>query len=126
MRAALAPPPAWRIARRELRGGVRGFRVLLACLVLGVAITAGVGSLAEALKAGLTRDARMILGGDVELTQPMRPLGADVEAWLAAETRALSHIVTMRSMAQSEDGARRALVELKAVDALYPDRKSVV
>ena len=64
----------WRIARRELRGGVRGFRVFLACLVLGVATTAAVGSLGEALKAGLARDARMILGGDVELVQFSRPL----------------------------------------------------
>ena len=28
---------AWRLARRELRGGVAGFRVFLACLTLGVA-----------------------------------------------------------------------------------------
>jgi len=26
---------AFRLARRELRGGVRGFRIFLACLVLG-------------------------------------------------------------------------------------------
>ena len=120
MRNAPTLPPAWRIARRELRGGVRGFRVFLACLVLGVAIIAGVGSLGEALKAGLARDARSILGGDVELAQPMRPLGAEAEAWLAAETRALSHVVTMRGMAHGQDGTRRALVEIKAVDAFYP------
>ena len=120
MRNAPALPPAWRIARRELRGGVRGFRVFLACLVLGVAIIAGVGSLGEALKAGLARDARSILGGDVELAQPMRPLGTEAEAWLAAETRALSHVVTMRGMAHGQDGTRRALVEIKAVDAFYP------
>ena len=53
---------------------MRGFRVFLACLVLGVATTAAVGSLGEALKAGLARDARMILGGDVELVQFSRPL----------------------------------------------------
>ena len=120
MGGAPGPRAAWRIARRELRGGVRGFRVFLACLVLGVAITAGVGSLAQALKAGLARDARMILGGDVELVQVMRPLADEVEAYLAAETAALSHVVTMRGMAHGEDGARRSLIELKAVDAPYP------
>ena len=41
---------AWQFARRELRGGVRGFRVLIACLALGVASVAGVGSVATALK----------------------------------------------------------------------------
>ena len=38
---------AWRIARRELRGGIRGFRVFLACLALGVA--AGEGARQEAI-----------------------------------------------------------------------------
>ena len=33
------------IARRELRGGLRGFRVFLACLALGVAAIAAVGTL---------------------------------------------------------------------------------
>ena len=111
---------AWRIARRELRGGVRGFRVFLACLVLGVATTAAVGSLGEALKAGLARDARMILGGDVELVLFSQPLADEVRAWLTANATALSHVVTMRGMAHAPEGARRSLVELKAVDAPYP------
>ena len=113
-------PASWRIARRELRGGVRGFRVFLACLILGVGITAAVGSLGEALKAGLARDARMILGGDVELVQFSQPLAQEAMAYLEANTAALSHVVTMRGMARDEDGAHRSLVELKAVDGAYP------
>ena len=111
---------AWRIARRELRGGVRGFRIFLGCLVLGVAITAAVGSLGEALKAGLARDARMILGGDVELVQFAQPLAGEVAAYLEANGTALSHVVTMRGMAHAEDRSRRSLIELKAVDGPYP------
>ncbi|MDD9993825.1 MAG: FtsX-like permease family protein [Rhodospirillales bacterium] len=113
-------PASWRIARRELRGGVRGFRVFLACLILGVGITAAVGSLGEALKAGLARDARMILGGDVELMKFSQPLVDEAKAWLNANTAALSHVVTMRGMAHAEDGSSRSLVELKAVDGAYP------
>ena len=113
-------PASWRIARRELRGGVRGFRVFLACLILGVGITAAVGSLGEALKAGLARDARMILGGDVELVQFSQPLAQEAMAYLEANTAALSHVVTMRGMARDENGAHRSLVELKAVDGAYP------
>ncbi len=114
---------AWRLARRELRGGVRGFRVFLACLALGVAITAGVGSLAEALKAGLARDARILLGGDVEITLFSRALEAEALTYLAQESRALSHVVTMRGMARAaEPGgrARGSLIELKAIDGAYP------
>ena len=33
---------AWTIARRELRGGLKGFRIFLACLTLGVAAIATV------------------------------------------------------------------------------------
>ncbi len=59
-------PLALRLARREMRGGLRGFGIFLACLTLGVAAIAGVGSLAAAVNAGLKGDARMVLGGDVE------------------------------------------------------------
>ena len=34
---------AWRLARRELRGGFKGLGVFLACLALGVAAIAAVG-----------------------------------------------------------------------------------
>ena len=99
---------------------MRGFRVFLACLILGVATTAAVGSLGEALKAGLARDARTILGGDVELMQFSQPLGQPVMDYLETSTTALSHVITMRGMAHAEDGSRRSLVELKAVDGAYP------
>ncbi|MDE0379026.1 MAG: ABC transporter permease [Rhodospirillales bacterium] len=99
---------------------MRGFRVFLACLVLGVATTAAVGSLGEALKAGLARDARMILGGDVELVQFSQPLAQEVTDYLEANVTVLSHVVTMRGMAHTEDSASRSLVELKAVDGAYP------
>ncbi|MCY4480437.1 MAG: ABC transporter permease, partial [Rhodospirillales bacterium] len=99
---------------------MRGFRVFLACLILGVATTAAVGSLGEALKAGLARDAKMILGGDVELVQFSQPLADEVTAYLDANPAAISHVVTMRGMAHVEDGSSRSLVELKAVDGNYP------
>ena len=39
----------WRFALRELRGGLRGFFVFLACIALGVTAIAGVGSFARSL-----------------------------------------------------------------------------
>ena len=47
---------AWRLALRELRGGVRGLRIVLACLALGVAAIAAVGSLRAGVDAGLAAD----------------------------------------------------------------------
>src|SRR6201997_2843070 len=56
---------ALRLALRELRGGLRGFYVFIACIALGVMAIAGVGSFAESLVAGLAREGRIILGGDM-------------------------------------------------------------
>ena len=61
-----------RLAARELRGGVRGFRIFLACLALGVAAIAAAGSVAEAFRQGLGSQARDILGGDLAVTQRLR------------------------------------------------------
>ena len=44
---------AGRFARREMRGGLRGFRLFLACLALGVAAIAAVGSVRSAIEGGL-------------------------------------------------------------------------
>jgi putative ABC transport system permease protein len=110
---------AWRLARRELRGGLRGFRVFLACLALGVAVIAGVGSLSAAIRAGLTGDARAMLGGDVELHLVHRTATAEQRSYLDGSGTA-SEVVQLRAMARTPDGGERSLIELKAVDPVYP------
>ncbi len=112
-------PLAWRLAGRELRGGLAGFRLFLFCLALGAALIAGVGSVAEAVRQGLARDARTLLGGDVELRLLYRPATAEQRAAFAAAGR-VSEVETLRAMARSGAGASRLLVELKAVDRAYP------
>src|SRR5260370_15480559 len=112
-------PLACRLARRELRGGLRGFRIFLACLALGVAVIAGVGSLSAAVGAGLRADARAMLGGDVELHLVHRPATPQQRAYHAKDAD-VSEVAQMRAMARTEDGDERALVELKAVDDAYP------
>jgi putative ABC transport system permease protein len=110
---------ALRLARREMRGGIRGLRVFLACLMLGVAAIAGIGSLAASVVAGIKADARDLLGGDAEARLAYRPAGAAERAFLAQSGR-LSEIATMRAMARTQDGDRRSLIELKAADPAYP------
>ena len=80
---------AFRLARRELRGGVRGLTTVLLCLALGVGVIAAVGSLRAAVDAGLAADGRRILGGDMEVDGGNTPLHAcalfnkpDFAAWL--------------------------------------------
>src|SRR5215472_13815733 len=112
-------PLAWRLAGRELRGGIAGFRLFLFCLALGVALIAGVGSVAEAVRVGLARDARVLLGGDVEIRLLYRPVtSAQLQAFTAGGE--VSTVDSLRAMARTADGNRRQLVEMKAVDATYP------
>ena len=110
---------AFRFARRELRGGVKGFRILVACLALGVAAIAASGCLRAAFDRGLAEDARALLGGDIDLRQSYQPLTPEQRQTLEAMGR-VSEGLELRGMARTEDGSSRRLVELKGVDAAYP------
>ncbi len=110
---------AFRLAKRELRGGIRSLRIVLACLALGVAAIAAVGTLQRAVQEGLAADGARLLGGDVEIRNGNRPVSDAVRAWLAARGARTSEVVTLRSMLVAPSGERQ-LVELKAVDGAYP------
>ncbi len=112
-------PQAWRLARRELRGGLRGFGVFLSCLFLGVFAIAAVGSFSAAARQGLLDDARALLGGDVELHLAQRPLPQEPLQFLR-DAGQVSAIVVLRTMARAIGNPNRALVEVKAVDGAYP------
>lgn len=117
---------AFAMARRELRGGIGGFRLFLVCLALGVAIISAVGSTTSSAIGGLQRDAKALLGGDLEFRLLYRPADDAQYAFLdEAGTVALTR--DMRAMARRPDGATtgstgsdRTLVELKSVDDAYP------
>ncbi|HEX3808797.1 MAG TPA: FtsX-like permease family protein [Rhizomicrobium sp.] len=113
---------ALRFARRELRSGLSGFRIFFACLVLGVAAIAGVGSLSQAFLTGLSDQGRVILGGDISVGLVHREATAPELAFLKARGH-VSEITSMRAMAYAiKNGveAERQLIELKAVDSAYP------
>ena len=103
---------AWRIARRELRGGFRGFRVFLLCLALGVAAIAAVGTVRASISQGLSDQGAVLLGGDAQLEFTYRFATDDERAWMEARAARLSEIVDFRSMAvagEGEAGPARAL-----------------
>src|ERR1700710_1387386 len=109
---------ALRYALRELRSGLRGFYVFIACIALGVMAIAGVGSVAASLSEGLAREGRTLLGGDAAFSLIQREAKSDEVAFLRARGT-VSVAATLRGMARTEDG-KLALVELKAVDNTYP------
>jgi putative ABC transport system permease protein len=107
-----------RFALRELRGGLRGFYVFIACIALGVMAIAGVGSVAASLGEGLAREGRTLLGGDVAFSLIQREAKPEEVGFLRSRGD-VSIAATMRAMARAGDGGL-ALVELKAVDDAYP------
>lgn len=110
---------ATRFALRELRGGLRGFYVFIACIALGVAAIAGVASVSRALTEGIAGEGRTILGGDISFSVVLRELSGDERAFLD-ERGAVSSIATMRAMARSQTSDEQSLVEIKAIDNAYP------
>ncbi|WP_296426527.1 FtsX-like permease family protein [Yoonia sp.] len=113
---------ASRLAARELRGGLRGFRVFLACLALGVAAIAAVGTVRAGIEAGLTRDGAALLGGDAEVGFTYRFARDEELAWLQTIAETVSETVDFRSMivVDRAGGAERGLTQIRAVDNAYP------
>ena len=109
---------ASRFALRELRGGLRGFRIFLACLTLGVAAIAAIGTVRASIEAGLASEGAALLGGDAELDFTYRFADPDERAWMEEVSDAVSEIADFRSMAVVGDA--RALTQIKAVDTAYP------
>ena len=107
------------IAARELRSGISGFRIFIACVALGVTVITGVGAVSDALRAGFERQGEAILGGDATLARTHVRANGDERAVIDGLGR-ISETATMRTMARRPDNGDRALAELKAVDAAYP------
>lgn len=110
---------ALRFALRELRGGLRGFYIFLACIGLGVGAIAGVNSVASAITGGIASEGQAILGGDAAISLVQQELDEDQLAFLAG-FGPTAHSVTMRAMARNPQNSEQTLVELKSVDGNYP------
>ena len=102
-------PLSLRFAARELRSGVKGFRIFLACLAIGVAAIAAAGSTGEAFRRGLSSEARDILGGDLAVNADRTFTPQERRAFEALGK--VSYAAGANVMAQAPSGLRR-LAEL--------------
>lgn len=109
---------AWRLAKREMKGSLSKFRIFLSALVLGVAAIGAVGSVAESMRSGIGDNARILLGGDLEISS-RHTAADDAIQQAAAKLGAVTSTIEMRAMLKAETGDRK-LVELKAVDNQWP------
>jgi len=106
-----------RVALRDLRGDLRRFTILLACLALGVGTITLVGSVGAALQSALLRDARTLLGGDLEASLSYRAANPDERA-LFETLGKLGEVVEVQGRADAADNS--SFLAIRAVDASYP------
>jgi len=70
--------------------------------------------------AGIARDGRIVLGGDISVAQQFRNLDQEqIEALLDYSTEMIGFVET-RTLFRTADATKSILVSLKAVDARYP------
>ena len=111
---------AFRLARREMRSGLGGFRLFIACLALGVGAIAAILSFSRAVEEGLRADAREILGGDVAISLLYREATPEQMAFMRGQGE-LVRWIDSRAMARpTKSDGRPTLVQLKAVEPAYP------
>ena len=110
---------AVRFSLREMRGGLSGFLIFLTCIALGVAAIGGVNSVARSITSGVANEGQTLLGGDIRFELVHRQT-SDAEATFLQSLGKVAQSANMRSMARLEDGSDQTLVEVKAVDGLYP------
>ncbi|WP_193174555.1 ABC transporter permease [Oricola nitratireducens] len=110
---------AMRFSMRELRGGLSGFYVFLACIALGTAAIGGVNAVSQSVTQGIDEQGQVILGGDLRFELVHRT-ATDAERAFLDSLGKVAVSANMRSMARLEDQSDQSLVELKAVDTSYP------
>ena len=110
---------ALRLALREMRGGLSGFYIFLACIALGTGAIAAVNSVARSITSSIETQGQNLLAGDLRFSLNNREANESEFAYL----KTLGDVAVtdkLRSMARMPDGSNQALVELKAVDSAYP------
>ena len=112
-------PLAFRLALREMRGGLRGFYIFILCILLGTAAIAGVNSVARSMTDAIQAQGRDILGADIRFELKHREANPEERNYLDS-LGTVSLASNLRSMVRREDRSNQALAELKAVDELYP------
>lgn len=110
---------ALRLALREMRGGLSGFYIFLACIALGTAAIAGVNSVSQSITGAITQEGQSILGADIRFELQNRPAKEDELAFLS-DQGTITKTTGLRSMTRLPDGSDQTLVEAKAVDSQYP------
>ncbi len=115
------------MAWREARAAWRHFFYFLTCIAVGVGALVGVSLFSTQLGHAVTKEARGLLGGDLEI-RLSRQISRDGLAYVASLSHrniAVTHVSELIGMAAHVSGMRSGgqpsqIVELKAVESHYP------
>ena len=123
-------PLSLKLAWRETANSWSRFIFLFLCIALGVGAIVAVDLFATNVEQAILGDARGLLGGDIELSwrRSMSDKGGEVLESLSERNIPVSHVTELAAMAavesdqlaQQDSTASSQLVELKALDSLYP------
>jgi putative ABC transport system permease protein len=115
------------MAWRETRGAWRHFLYFLVCIAVGVGALVGVSLFASHVDRAVTKEARGLLGGDLEIrsSHSLSAKGQDVVLSLGERGIVMTHVSELVAMAAQTDSAMSSgqptqIVELKAVESSYP------
>ena len=109
----------WRFALREMRSGLKGFYIFLACIALGVASIGGINGISNNISHEITQQGQIILAGDMRFSSTQSEANEKEMSFLK-KTGNVSTSIQLRSMARRIDTGDQTLVEIKAVDGVYP------
>jgi putative ABC transport system permease protein len=116
-----------RMAWRETRGAWRHFLYFFACIAIGVGALVGVSLFGTNMERAVTKEARGLLGGDLEIrvTHPLSLAGQAVLNSLGERDMAFTHVSELVAMAARTTKGSAAtqsiqIIELKAVESAYP------
>jgi putative ABC transport system permease protein len=115
------------MAWRETRGAWRHFLYFFACIAIGVGALVGVSLFGTNMELAVTKEARGLLGGDLEirLTHPLSLAGRAVLDSLNTRNMVFTHVSELVAMAaRATPGPlgiqSTQIIELKAVESAYP------
>jgi len=115
------------MAWRETRAAWRHFLYFFVCIAVGVGALVGVSLFAAHVDRAVTKEARGLLGGDLEVrsSHPLSTEGQAVLHSLCQRGIAVTHVSELVAMAARTDREKAAgqstqIVELKAVEPSYP------
>ena len=111
------------MVRRELRSAGRRFGFYGSCMAIGIAVVVGLHSLREAVNEAVDLRSKELLGADLRL-ESRDPLSLEVAAALEPlMSKALQEptlVTRLGSMALAERSGRSRLVDLLAIEGVYP------